>query len=163
MNPPAQNPGGAFCVGHAVGVLTDAARTDPEAGDPSQSSLELTMRTHIKVVAIINIIMGAVGVLSALGTVVGGSLGSIMSGQLIGAIAGVAGSLLFGILFGCLALLRVMAGFGLMKGAEWARFSVIVLSVLGLFNFPIGTIFGVYALWVLLSADGKREFTTVSV
>ena len=116
------------------------------------------MRTHIKVVSIIHIILGALGVVGAVAGILGGTLGSLFSGQLVGAIVGVAGSVVFGIIFGCMALIRVMAGFGLMKGAQWARFTIIILSVLSLINFPIGTIFGVYSLWVLLSAEGKREF-----
>ena len=121
------------------------------------------MRTHIKVVAIINIILGGLHVLGALAGILGGTIGSLFSGQLFGAIAGVAGSIVFGVIFGCLALIRVMAGFGLTKGAQWARLTIIVLSVLGLLSFPIGTIFGVYSLWVLLSSEGKREFASVSV
>lgn len=121
------------------------------------------MRTHIKVVAIINIIFGALGVLGAILGMVGGTLGSLFSGQLFGTIAGVAGSLVFGIIFGCIAAVRLMAGFGLMKGAQWARLTVIVCSVLGLLQFPLGTISGIYALWVLLSAEGKREFASASV
>lgn len=116
------------------------------------------MRTHIKVVAIVNIILGALGVLAGLGTFVGGTLGSLFSGSIVGALVGASFSLVFGIIFMCLALLRVMAGFGLMNGAQWARYSIILISVLGLLKFPFGTLFGAYSLWVLLSSEGQREF-----
>lgn len=121
------------------------------------------MRTHIKFVAIINIILGALGVLGALGMFVGGALGSIFNGGFVGAVVGVATSVVFGIIFSCLSALRVAAGFGLLNGQQWARYSIILLAVLGLFRFPIGTIFSVYSLWVLLSAEGQREFNTSPV
>lgn len=116
------------------------------------------MRTHIKVVAIVNIILGALGVLAGLAQFFGGAFGSLFSGSIIGALVGVSVSLVFGAIFTCLAALRMLAGFGLMNGAQWARYTVILVSVLGLLNFPFGTIFGVYALWVLLSSEGQREF-----
>jgi hypothetical protein len=116
------------------------------------------MRTHIKVVAIVNMIYGALGVLGGLSILVGGTLGSLMSGSFVGAIAGTAASATIGIVWACLAGVRVLAGFGLMNGKSWARYAIIVVSALGLFKFPIGTIFGVYSLWVLLSSEGQREF-----
>jgi hypothetical protein len=121
------------------------------------------MRTHIKVVALLNIIMGAVGVLGGLSVVIGGTLGSLMSGSFVGAIAGTAASATFGILFAALAGVRVLAGFGLLNGKQWARYTIIVCSVLKLFEFPIGTIFGVYSLWVLLSEEGQREFASGTI
>ena len=121
------------------------------------------MRTHIKVVAIINIILGAIGVLAGLGVFASGTFGSLMSGSLVGAIAGTVTSAVIGVIIACISAVSVVAGFGLLNGKSWARYVVIVLSVLHLFSFPFRTIFGVYSLWALLSADGKREFTTVSV
>ena len=118
------------------------------------------MRTHIKVVAIVNILLGALGVLAGVGTFVGGTLGSLFNGSVVGALVGVGFSLVFGILFTCLALVRVMAGFGLLNGAQWARYAIIVIAVLGLFRLPFGTLFGAYTLWVLLSSEGQREFAS---
>jgi hypothetical protein len=53
----------------------------------------------------------------------------------------------------------VIAGFGLLKYRPWARILTIVLSALNLMNVPLGTILGVYGLWVMLSDDGSRLFT----
>lgn len=121
------------------------------------------MRTHIKVVAIVNIIFGALGVLGGLGVLLGGTFGSLMSGSFVGAIAGTAVSATIGILLACLAGVRVLAGFGLMSGKSWARYAIIVVSALGLFNLWVGTIFGIYSLWVLLSSEGQRGFASGTV
>ncbi len=121
------------------------------------------MRTHIKVVAMINIILGALGVLVGLSVFVGGAFGSLMSGSLVGAVVGTVTSAMIGVIIACISGVSVIAGFGLLNGKQWARYVVIVLSVLYLFSFPFKTLFGVYSLWALLSADGKREFTNASV
>lgn len=118
------------------------------------------MRTHIKVVALLNIIFGALGVLGGLSILIGGTLGSIFSGSFVGAIAGTAASATIGIIFAGLAGIRAFAGFGLLNGKQWARYTIIVVSVLDLFNWPVRTIIGAYSLWVLLSSEGQREFAT---
>jgi hypothetical protein len=41
-------------------------------------------------------------------------------------------------------------GFALLKGGRNARVFVIVIGVLDLFNFPCGTLLGMYTLWALL-------------
>ena len=116
------------------------------------------MGTHIKVVALLNIIRGAFGLLGAVGVLIGGTLGSLMSGSFVGAIAGTIGSVIGAVIVGALSAFCVAAGFGLLNGKPWARIAVIVLSVLGLFNFPLGTILGGYSLWVLFNDETKRTF-----
>jgi hypothetical protein len=44
----------------------------------------------------------------------------------------------------------VIAGVALLKGSRIARVFVIVISALGLFSFPVGTLIGAYSLWALL-------------
>jgi hypothetical protein len=43
----------------------------------------------------------------------------------------------------------IIGGIALVKGKAWARIFVLVLSVLILFNIPIGTAIGAYSIWVL--------------
>lgn len=116
------------------------------------------MRTHIKVVALLNILIGGLGVLGGLGILIGGTFGSLFSGHLLGALLGTAISVVFGLLFAALSLIGLIAGFGLLSGRQWARYVIIVLSALRLFRFPWMTIFGAYSLWVLMSSEGQREF-----
>ncbi len=49
-----------------------------------------------------------------------------------------------------LAAPGLVAGIGLLLRQNWARLLAIVISVIGLINVPIGTVFGIYACWVLL-------------
>jgi hypothetical protein len=62
--------------------------------------------------------------------------------------------------FMALALPGLFTGFGLLKRANWARILGIVLSALNLVNFPLGTVLGVYGLWVLLNKETERLFET---
>lgn len=48
-----------------------------------------------------------------------------------------------------LALPQIIAGLGLMKRQEWARILAIVLSIIALFRFPLGTALGIFSLFVL--------------
>jgi hypothetical protein len=57
-----------------------------------------------------------------------------------------------------LALPGIIGGFGLMQNQEWARILVLVLSVLNLFNIPIGTMIGAYSIWALLQEETAQLF-----
>jgi hypothetical protein len=50
-----------------------------------------------------------------------------------------------------------MAGYGLLQYKPWARILTIITAIVGLVHFPLGTAVGIYALWALLSEEG-REF-----
>ena len=52
----------------------------------------------------------------------------------------------------------VCVGLGLMQRAPWARTAAIILGVLALFHPPLGTVLGVYSLWVLLADEGGNEY-----
>jgi hypothetical protein len=116
------------------------------------------MRTHIKVVAVVNILFSALGLLGALGVLFSGVFGSLFSGSLTGFIVGGATSVLVSIVLGAVSLFGLIAGFGLLNHQPWARYVAIVVAIFRLFNVPLGTIFAVYTLWVLLNDETKRIF-----
>lgn len=57
-----------------------------------------------------------------------------------------------------LAAAGILVGIGLHRQASWARLVTIVLSVINLFNFPIGTLIGAYGLVVMLHPDTAQLF-----
>lgn len=63
-----------------------------------------------------------------------------------------------GILLLVLSLPGFLAGYGLLKHREWGRILAIVVAFLNLLNFPLGTLLGLYALWVLLQTSAKEYF-----
>ena len=60
--------------------------------------------------------------------------------------------------FALSAVLNLIGGIGILKRKNWARYLVMVLSVLDLFNFPIGTALGIYCIWVLAKDETARLF-----
>jgi hypothetical protein len=62
------------------------------------------------------------------------------------------------LLIGFLATLGLVGGLGLLQFVSWARYLVIVVAIIGLLNIPIGTLKGVYSLWVLFQDETIRLF-----
>lgn len=57
-----------------------------------------------------------------------------------------------------LALPGIAAGYGVLRHANWGRILAIVVAILSLLCFPIGTMVGLYALWVLLQESAPELF-----
>jgi hypothetical protein len=124
------------------------------------------MQTHVKVVGVAFIVFGALGILAAMAImlVFGGAAG------IVGAsadpeeaafalpIIGLTGTLLSMFLF-ALSIPGLITGFGLLSLKPWARILGIVLCAIQLINIPLGTLLGIYGLWVLLNSDTERLFS----
>jgi hypothetical protein len=70
---------------------------------------------------------------------------------LFGLAIGILFSTAFGVLF-------VIAGIGMLNMRSWARIMTIVLAILMLPGFPVGTLLGVVALWYLFQDEVKALF-----
>jgi zinc transporter ZupT len=65
-----------------------------------------------------------------------------------------------GLLLAALALPGLAAGYGLLTHKHWARVLAIVVGVLSLLVFPLGTIIGFYTFVVLMQPAATDYFTT---
>jgi hypothetical protein len=65
-----------------------------------------------------------------------------------------------GLLLMVLPLPGLAAGYGLLTHKSWARILAIVVGVLLLLNFPLGTIIGFYTLAVLIQPAAADYFAT---
>lgn len=74
----------------------------------------------------------------------GGILADLLGGLEAGFVSGVA--VLLGILLIALAIFEAFVAVGLWRRRNWARIALIVLSVLALFSWPLGTIVGVICI-----------------
>ena len=62
------------------------------------------------------------------------------------------------IFFSLISVPGLVAGVGLLRRKSWGRILAIVVSILGLLNFPLGTLIGAYALWVLFQDSAPAYF-----
>lgn len=124
------------------------------------------MQTHVKVLAVLFIVVGAAGIIFAVFstlvlTVLAGVVGS--SGEEGAAIGGTflgLTGILLAIVMLALALPSILCGWGLLKLRPWARILGIILSAISLVRFPFLTLLGIYGLWVLFKKDTEALFAS---
>lgn len=130
------------------------------------------METHVKVLAVLYIVLGGIGLLVALLFFFGGATLATIVGMsappedaaVAVPVVGVVGTLVAAVLLLC-SLPGVIAGWGLLKLRPWARVLGIVLAalaILSFFAFPFTTAVGIYGLWVLLTKDTERLFNAAA-
>ena len=61
-----------------------------------------------------------------------------------------------------LAAIGFVVGFGLMERRPWGRTMAIVVGIIALLNPILGTVLGIYTLWVLLPGDAEVEYGKIS-
>jgi hypothetical protein len=128
------------------------------------------MQQHVKILAVLHIVFGGLGVLAALivMAVFGGLAGlahlsdSGSDGMVAGGVLGLIGAVVTIIVL-VISLPELIAGVGLLTFQPWARILTIVLSAIELPGFPFHTALGIYGLWVLLSNEGSALFRPVTV
>lgn len=126
------------------------------------------METHVRILAWLNVVLGGLGVVFALGAMTGaqwlaGLLHNVNAEfevplALIQVVVTVILSTIMVSSLPCLVL-----GFGLLNFRPWARILGLVLSALLLLNFPTGTLVALYAFWVLLKPETEALFKAAAV
>jgi len=51
------------------------------------------------------------------------------------------------------SVIGIIGGIGLLGYRKWARILVLVIAALGCLSFPLGTLKGVYSIWVLMQDE----------
>jgi hypothetical protein len=120
---------------------------------------ESTMKKHVTLVAALQIGFSTIGLIGAIilyfvfsfaGSVVGDVEVATAVLKFIGTFLPT--SLLL------MSLLGFVGGIGLLTFQRWAKVLVMILAAIGCFFIPIGTIIGVYSLWVLLQDETDTLF-----
>lgn len=126
------------------------------------------MRDHIKILGILNIIMGSLtallafcvllfmgGLASFLAMGVSNSSGSdAENARIMAPVMGLIG-VVVATFFLILAVPSILGGWGLLKYKSWSRVLMILVSALNLLHIPLGTALGVYGLWVLTNDQSR--------
>ncbi len=116
------------------------------------------MKDHIKIIAWIYIVLGVLGIFGALvafAIIVGGGL--ISGDETAIRITAIVASAIAGLTV-LVSAPGIGAGIGLLGYKAWARILAIILALLNLPGFPIGTLLGIYTLWALLDAESSGLF-----
>lgn len=116
------------------------------------------MEKHINIVAALNIGISIIGILA--GISVFGILyfvGDISDDQQTQFILAIISKVLMGFMI-LLSIPGLIAGIGLFKRKEWARILTLIVSVISLLNFPLGTAIGVYSIWALVHPEVINNF-----
>lgn len=120
------------------------------------------MKKHVTVVGAIHIGFGILGLIGALAVFFALNFARQMTGgDEVGTMVLRFLSLSLPLLIGFMSTLGLVGGIGLLSFQPWARYLVIVVAALGCLNIPIGTLKGVYSLWVLLQDDTLKLFNPV--
>ena len=122
------------------------------------------MAQHVKILGILHIVFGALGVLGALAVLLifGGVSALVASDHSTDSataipILGLIGGFLF-LFVMALSLPGLIIGIGLVQFRPWARIGGIIISGFDLLGFPFHTALGIYGLWILLNRDTERMF-----
>jgi hypothetical protein len=123
------------------------------------------MAQHVKILGILHIVFGALGVFAAIVILmIFGGLSAFVGlsdhtpeGFPAVPILGAIGAFVF-VLILVLSLPGLIIGIGLVQFRPWARMAGIILSALDLLSVPLGTALGVYGFWVLLNRETEQMF-----
>ena len=114
------------------------------------------MKAHVELLGWIDVIAGVLLALAALFVfVVLIALEPVTGDQQAAAILRIVATMTaaFVLVF---AVPTLAAGIGLLKFKRWARVLALIMGVLALFSFPIGTIIAIYAFWVLTNDESRK-------
>jgi hypothetical protein len=118
----------------------------------------MDMKEHVTVVGALCIGLGALGVVLAIIVFVVLAGVGVLSGDrealpILTFIAVVSAGFL-----AIISVPDIIGGIGLLRRQPWARILVLILSVIKLINFPLGTIVGIYSIWVLMQNEVVELF-----
>ena len=116
------------------------------------------MKQQVNILGWTYIVLGALGILLAIVlAVLLVGIGIISGDQTANNVLMVIAVIVGGI-SALLSIPGVIAGIGLLNLKPWARVLTIILGVLNLPGFPVGTLLGVYSLYVMLDDETSTLF-----
>ena len=122
--------------------------------------------SHLHLLGIFWIIIGALFALGAVAALLGGSLVGVFMRQpdVPEQVRLIMPMVIWwgGIFIAGLAAVSFATGYGLLKVRPWARVLAIILGFISLLHVPVGTALGVYTLVVLLPSSAGEEYERIA-
>ncbi|MEJ2008015.1 MAG: zinc ribbon domain-containing protein [Acidobacteriota bacterium] len=154
-------PGQNFCSNCGKQIVAGVTRPvqEPPSAPPVMPlpRVQSRIEKHTKVLAILWLAISIYGLIPAFGLFFGGGIAMhfipFPVRSFFWPIAGLVGVFLL-----ASTVLGLLTGWGLLNYRPWARVLALVLGVISLIHFPLGTALGIYTLWVLLPSDSEREY-----
>jgi membrane-associated phospholipid phosphatase len=115
-----------------------------------------TVEQHIKILGILFIISGVLSIMFGM-VIVGIFFGSgILTGdeEVLAALS-IIGTFIASFSF-VTGIPEIIGGWGLLNKKSWSRILIIIMSIINLVGFPIGTALGIYGLWVLFKPESEK-------
>lgn len=116
------------------------------------------MERHVRILGTLYIIFGVLLLITALIIYSTVKMGGILSGDETAIFVTELVSTILGAFFLLLSIPGIIGGIGLLKFKNWAKILVIIIGILNLLNIPLGTILGVYTIWVLMNNQTEQLF-----
>jgi len=122
-------------------------------GRPGRFTLGGVMDKHITVIAVLFLVFGFLGLMAAAIVFIAVTGGGLLSGDPEALfITSTVATAIAGFL-GLTSLPEIIAGFALLARKKWSRLVSLIVAALGLLKFPIGTLVGIYVIWVMLQDE----------
>jgi hypothetical protein len=122
---------------------------------------ETQIKQHVRILGMVQVLNGSLSVL--VGILVFaflGGFGVIVDDPIAFQIFGLTG-LFVGAFLLVLSTPGIIASYGLLKQRPWARSLAIAVGILQLMLIPIGTIIGIYTIFVLAQASAETYFASL--
>ena len=117
------------------------------------------MRKHVTAVGAIQIAFSVLGLIAAFVVffAINFARGFVDNDEIATMVLRFVGTVL-PIIIGLASALGLVGGIALLSYQPWARILVIIIAALGCLNIPIGTLVGVYSIWVLMQDETVKLF-----
>jgi len=157
--------GVAYCTHCGKAVGTPPVTAGAPAAAPAAGSAVGRVVRHRNILGILWLVRGCMVLLPGLFLVslssgrhwpMDGTWMGPMSGSMPFFMSSMFGGL--GIFLLIVAALGLVAGLGLLTVQNWGRMLAIVVGIIELISFPLGTALGIYTLWVMLPNEAEREY-----
>ncbi len=142
----------------------------PQPAAAARASTMGRVARHVQMLAVFWIALSALNLLKAGGRFVGARVVGVWGhqwfedsgwgfpvGDIIPAVLSTMG--LISLVLACVGF---VVGFGLIERRQWARTLAIVVGIIALLHPILGTVLGIYTLWVLLPGDAEVEYGKIS-
>ena len=117
------------------------------------------MERHIRILGVIYIAFGALGILAALLLFFGVTGEGLLSENRETILITTSAATAVAVLLVLISIFAIIGGTGLLRRRSWARVLVIILGCLYLLSFPLGTAVGIYTLWALTKQEARAALS----